>query len=57
MKKVLEILFVLSFFLTGCGVDSIFQSREDLFTWIVAAAVTVLCAIAIGGDPDEKEED
>ena len=57
MKKVLEILFVLSFFLTGCGVDSIFQSREALFTWIVAAAVTVLCAIAIGGDQDEKEED
>lgn len=57
MKKVLEILFVLSFFLTGCGVDSIFQSGESLCTWIVAAAVTVLCAIAIGGYPDEKEED
>ncbi len=57
MKKALEILFVVSFFLTGCGVDSIFQSREALFTWIVAAAVTVFSAIAIGGYPDEREED
>lgn len=57
MKKVLEILFVVSFFLTGCGVDSIFQSGEALFTWIVAAAVTVLCAIAIGGYQDERKED
>lgn len=57
MKKALEILFVVSFFLTGCGVDSIFQSREALFTWIVAAAVTVFSAIAIGGYQDEREED
>lgn len=57
MKKALEILFVVSFFLTGCGVDSIFQSREALFTWIVAVAVTVFSAIAIGGYPDEREED
>lgn len=57
MRKVLEILFVVSFFLTGCGVDSIFQSREALCTWIVAAAVTVLCAIAIGGYQDERKED
>lgn len=57
MKKAAEILFVLSFFLTGCGVDSIFESKEALCTWIVAAAVTVFCAIAIGGYQDEREED
>ena len=53
-RKAIETMFVLSFILTGCGIDSIFISKRDAVTWIVSAVVLVLCAMAIGGHHDEK---
>lgn len=53
-RKAIEVLFVLSFILTGCGIDSIFVSKRDAITWAIAAVVLVLCAMAIGGYHDEK---
>ena len=53
-RKVIEVLFVLSFILTGCGIDSIFVSKRDAITWAIAAAVLILCAMSIGGYHDEK---
>lgn len=53
-RKVIEVLFVLSFILTGCGLDSIFVSKRDAITWTIAAAVLILCAMSIGGYHDEK---
>lgn len=53
-RKAIETMFVLSFILTGCGIDSIFISKRDAVTWIVSAAVLVLCAVALGGRYDNK---
>ena len=53
-RKAIEVLFVLSFILTGCGIDCIFISKRDAVTWIVSAAVLVLCAVALGGRYDNK---
>lgn len=49
-KKIFEVAFVTSFILTGCGVDSIFESRGAAITWAVSLAVLILSAMAIGGD-------
>lgn len=51
-RIVVEILFVISFILTGCGIDSIFVSKRDAITWAIAATVTIFCAAALGGDSE-----
>jgi len=48
-RKVIEVLFVLSFILTGCGIDSIFVSKRDAITWAISVAVLIMCAKSIGG--------
>lgn len=53
-KKAVEVMFVFSFVLTGCGVESIFTSREALLTWIISAVVLLLCAKALGGLNDDE---
>lgn len=47
MKRILGAVFVVSFMLTGCGIDSIFDGGKSLATWIVTAGVAVLSAWAI----------
>lgn len=49
-RKAIEVLFVLSFILTGCGIDSIFVSKRDAITWAISVAVLIMCAVSIGGD-------
>ena len=53
-KRIVEILFVISFILTGCGIDSIFVSKRDAITWVIAATVMIFCAAALGGRYDDK---
>jgi len=53
-RKAIEVLFVLSFILTGCGIDSIFISKAGALTWTIAAIVMVFCAAAMGGRNDNK---
>lgn len=48
-RKAIEVLFTLSFVLTGCGIDSIFVSKRDAITWVIAATVMIMCAKSIGG--------
>lgn len=47
MKRILGAVFVVSFMLTGCGIDSIFDGGKSLATWIITAGVAVLSAWAI----------
>lgn len=49
-----EMAFVVSFMLTGCGIDSIFVSKRDAITWAIAAIVMIFCAAALGGRYDDK---
>jgi len=53
-RKAIEVLFVLSFILTGCGIDSIFISKAGALTWTIAAIVLIFCAAAMGGRHDNK---
>lgn len=54
-KKLMEIMFVLSFILTGCGIDSLFASEESMWTWIITAIVAVLTGfIVFGNYGDDK---
>ena len=53
-RKAIEVLFVLSFILTGCGIDSIFISKAGALTWTIAAIVLILCAATLGGRYDDK---
>ena len=54
-KWLIEILFVLSFILTGCGIDSLFTSEESMWTWIITALVAVISGfIVFGKRHDEK---
>ena len=53
-RKVIEALFILSFILTGCGIDSIFISKTGALTWTIAAIVLIFCAAAMGGRHDNK---
>ena len=46
-KRILGAVFIVSFMLTGCGIDSIFDGGKSLATWIVTAGVAVLSAWAI----------
>ena len=46
-QRILGAVFVVSFMLTGCGIDSIFDGGKSLATWIVTAGVAVLSAWAI----------
>ena len=48
-RKAIEVLFMLSFILTGCGIDSIFVSKRDAITWAISVAVLIMCAKSIGG--------
>lgn len=52
VKRLLEFLFIMSFILTGCGIDSIFESKESMLTWIAAAIVTVLTGLFVLRDHD-----
>ena len=53
-RKAIEVMFTLSFILTGCGIDSIFVSKRAALTWVASAIVLVLCAAAMGGGYDNK---
>lgn len=46
-QRILGAVFFISFALTGCGMDSIFDGGKSLATWIVTAGVAVLSAWAI----------
>lgn len=47
MKRILEILFVLMFILTGCGIDSIFEGKA--FEWGVCFIILILVAWVLFG--------
>lgn len=53
-RKAVEVLFTISFILTGCGIDSIFISKRDALTWAASAIVLILCAVSLGGSHDNK---
>lgn len=52
IKRLIEILFIMSFIMTGCGIDSIFESKESMMAWIAAAIVTVLTGLFVLRDHD-----
>lgn len=54
-KWLIEILFVLSFILTGCGIDSLFASEESMWTWIITALVTVISAFIVFGNQNGRD--
>lgn len=54
-KWLMEILFVLSFILTGCGIDSLFTSEESMWTWIITALVTVISAFIVFGNQNGRD--
>ena len=47
MQKVAGILFFISWLLVGCGIDSIFESLKNSVVFIIALAVTILCAAVL----------
>ena len=51
MRKILEIVFLLLFVLTGCSVDSFFDGGA--LEWSIAFFVLLAVAIVIGGKSDE----
>lgn len=54
-KKLMDIMFVLSFILTGCGIDSLFASEESMWTWIITALVTVISAFIVFGNQNGRD--
>lgn len=54
-KKLMEIMFVLSFILTGCGIDSLFASEESMWTWIITALVMVISAFIVFGNQNGRD--
>jgi len=58
-KWIMEMLFVLSFILTGCGIDSLFTSEESMWTWIITALVAVISGFIVFGNrhDDKRWED
>ena len=52
-QRILGAVFVVSFMLTGCGIDSIFDGGKSLATWIITAGVAVLSAWAITREENE----
>lgn len=54
-KKLMEIMFVLSFILTGCGIDSLFASEESMWTWIITALATVISAFIVFGNQNGRD--
>jgi len=46
-QRILGAVFMVSFILTGCGIDSIFDGGNSLATWIITAGAAVLSAWAI----------
>lgn len=58
-KELMEIMFVLSFILTGCGIDSLFASEESMWTWIITALVAVISGFIVFGNrhDDKRWED
>ena len=45
MKKLIGILFLVSFILCGCGIESIFGTTEQRVTWFAIFAVVVVSAL------------
>lgn len=52
-RKIIEIMFLISFVLTGCGIDSIFEGAKQVATWAVIALVMIACAWVLGGFVDD----
>lgn len=52
-RKIIEIMFLISFVLTGCGIDSIFEGAKQAATWTVIALVMIGCAWVLGGFVDD----
>lgn len=52
-RKIIEIMFLISFVLTGCGIDSIFEGAKQAATWTVIALVMIACAWVLGGFVDD----
>ena len=47
MGKVFGTVFFLAFVLCGCSIDSIFESPRAAVVFIIALAVTILCAAVL----------
>ena len=47
-KKVAALIFVISFSICGCGIDSIFDSGA--VEWAVAFLVAISCLLVLGGE-------
>lgn len=48
MKKLIGILFLVSFVLCGCGVENIFGTAEQRVTWFAIFAVVIVSALWLG---------
>ena len=52
VERILEVLFILLFILTGCSVDSFFEGGA--LEWSIAFLVLLAVAMAIGGNNEDR---
>lgn len=48
MKKIAEILFLISFILCGCGIENVVGTDEQRITWFAIFAVVIVSATWMG---------
>lgn len=48
--RIIEVIFVVSFILCGCGIESIFSGARELITWLITAVVTLAAAAVLGSN-------
>lgn len=53
MKRIVEILFFMSWLLCGCGIDTAVDSIKGIAVLLVALAVTIMAAACLA-DIEEK---
>ena len=46
-KKIVSVLFITSFVLSGCGIESLFTGHAVL--WFISFVTACACAIILGG--------
>ena len=53
MEKIVSVVFFVAWLLCGCSIESICDDWRAGLIYVVALAVTVLCAVVIGSNEEE----
>ena len=57
MRRCLETVFCMLWIITGCSLDTMFESDESFWTTVVAFVVAVLVAFVLWGNRDGGPKD